>query len=242
MINIMHSKMNRFDYKTWKKYFQANDRKRLQIDFSQETELSEAEKELVFPSIQAFQKGEGSDGAFLMQAVEVFAEKYHEEEYIETMRLFVKEENWHSAYLKKYMEHYGIKSKDRSFLDGCFRRLRKLGGIKGEITVLVTAEMIALTYYDALSKCTESPVLKSICAQMLHDELPHIMFQSYTLSHMENGCFDRAMRIFLMTVTLIPVWVAFHKVYLQGGYTFSHYMKENMGYLKQSVYLTKGLL
>lgn len=237
MVNLKHSKMNRYDYKAWKKYFEANDRKRLQIDFSGETGLTETEKKLIFPSIQAFQKGEGSDGAFLMYAVEDFALKRHEEDYIEAMRLFVKEENWHSAYLKKYMDYYGVKSKGKSFLDKCFRRLRKLGGLKCEITVLVTAEMIALTYYDALSWCTSSPALKSICAQMLRDELPHIMFQSYTLSRMKQGWLDRIGRIFFMEATLAAVWIAFHKVYLQGGYSLSRYLKENMGYLKQSVSL-----
>lgn len=237
MVNIKHSKMNRYDYKAWKRYFIANDRKRLQIDFSGETGLTEEEKKLIFPSIQAFQKGEGSDGAFLMYVVEDFAYKYHEEEYIEAMRQFVKEENWHSAYLKKYMDYYGVKSKDSNFLDRCFRTLRKLGGLKCEITVLVTAEMIALTDYDALSRCTSSPALKSICAQMLRDELPHIMFQSYTLSLMKHGWLDRIVRIFFMEATLAAVWVAFHKVYVQGGYTLKRYLGENMGYLKQSITL-----
>ncbi|MDE7252861.1 MAG: hypothetical protein K2O32_07965 [Acetatifactor sp.] len=239
MVNITHSRMNRFNYKTWTRYFMANDKKRLQIDFSGEKELTEAEKKLIFPSIQAFQKGEGSDGAFLMRAVEDFAYKNHKEGYIEAMRQFVKEENWHSAYLKKYMDHYGVKSKDRTFLDECFRKLRKLGGIKCEITVLVTAEMIALTYYDALSRCTASPALKAICAQMLHDELPHIMFQSYTLSQIGNGWFDQVLRVFFMTATLLTVWIAFHEVYLHGGYNFSRYIRENMGYLRQSIFLTR---
>ncbi len=197
MVNITHSKMNRFNYKAWKKYFIANDRKRLQIDFSREKDLTEVEKKLIFPSIQAFQKGEASNGNFLMRVVEDFAYKNHEEDYIEAMRQFVKEENWHSAYLKKYMDYHDVQSKDSTFLDRCFRRLRQLGGIKCEITVLVTAEIIALTYYDALSRCTASPALKEICAQMLNDELPHIMFQSYTLSHIENGWFDQALRVFL---------------------------------------------
>lgn len=237
MVILLQSKMNQFHYKAWTKYFEANDRKRLQIDFSGETGLTDAEKKLIFPSIQAFQKGEGSDGAFLMYEVENFAYQNHKEEYIDAMRLFVKEENWHSAYLKKYMDYYGVKLKEKSFLDKCFRRLRKLGGLKCEITVLVTAEMIALTYYDALSRCTPSPALKSICAQMLHDELPHIMFQSYTLSLMKQGWLDRIGRIFFMEATLAAVWIAFHKVYLQGGYSLSRYIKENMGYLKQSVTL-----
>ncbi len=53
MIVFTESEMNKFNYKDWVSYFADNDTKRLKIDFSQENELSQ--KELVFPSIQAFQ-------------------------------------------------------------------------------------------------------------------------------------------------------------------------------------------
>lgn len=239
MINLMKSEMNQFTYEDWISYFSRNDEQRLEIDFSKEKGLSAAESSLIFPSIRAFQKGEGSDGSYLFQTAERFADKSGLPEYMEAIRWFVKEENWHSAYLRKYMDFYHIKVKEKSFLDKVFRKLRQLGGLKCEITVLVTAEMIALTYYDALSESTESPALKSICGQMLHDELPHIMFQSYTLSHFKNGMKDKLMRVMLMEITLLFVWGAFHDVYLAGGYDFIRFLKENLGYLRQSMLLTQ---
>lgn len=239
MVNFLDSEMNDFTYKEWNQYFSANNERRLEIDFSKETDLSDKERSLLFPSIREFQKGEGSDGRFLLEAVNEFADKRGLPEYKEAMQWFVKEENWHSAYLRKYMDYYHVKVKGRSFLDKVFRNLRRLGGVKCEVTVLVTAEMIALTYYDALAQSTESAVLKSICGQMLHDEIPHIMFQSYTLRHFKNNPIDEMMRILLMETTLLFVWGAFHKVYRAGGYDFNRYLKENLGYLRQSVLLAR---
>lgn len=239
MIDLTKSEMNHFNYQKWISYFAHNDTRRLDMDFSQEKPLSLQEQHLIFPSIRAFQKGEGSDGMHLMKTVENNIAKLGEAEYQKAMEWFIKEENWHSAYLKKYMDFYHIPAAKYSFLDRVFRRLRQAGGLYCEIIVLVTAEMVALTYYDALSKCTDSPVLKSICSQMLHDELPHIMFQSYTLSHFKNRPVDVLARILLMEITLLFVWCAFHRVYQAGGYSFCRFLKANSGYLRQSLHLAK---
>lgn len=239
MVVFTDSEMNNFDYNDWVSYFEDNDTKRLKIDFSQEKELSQKEKELIFPSIQAFQKGEGSDGVYLMKAVNTYVKKSGKKEYLKAMQLFIKEENWHSAYLRKYMDFYHIKTLKKSFLDSFFRKLRQLGGLKCEVTILVTAEMIALTYYDALSKCTNSSALKNVCNQMLIDEIPHIMFQSYTLSRFKVGIIDKLIRKVVMVVTSIFVWCSFRDVYKSGGYNFRRFIKDNLGYLRQSIYLSK---
>lgn len=239
MIDITKSKMNEFNYGEWVSYFALNDTQRLILDFSQEKELTALERKLIFPSVRAFSKGEGSDGAYLMKTVESFVRESGEKDYSKAMQLFIKEENFHSAYLREYMEHYGVEPLSSSFLDSVFRKLRKAGGLKCEVTILVTAEMIALTYYDALSKCADSPVLKKICAQMLHDELPHVMFQSYTLSHFEVRKIDKLLRVLIMRITTLFVYCAFHNVMKTGGYNLRQFSKENMGYLKQSIYLSE---
>lgn len=237
MVNFTRSKMNQFSYKEWNAYFSQNDKQRLEVDFSKEIKLPKMVGKRIFPSIREFQKGEGSDGRYLLKAAEAFADESRLPEYRKAMEWFVKEENWHSAYLKKYMDFHHVGVKKKSFLDKAFRKLRRLGGLKCEVTVLVTAEMIALTYYDALAQNTDSSALKRICKQMLHDEIPHVMFQSYTLSHFKNHLSDRMMRIILMEVTLLFVWGAFRNVYRAGGYDFGMFIKENMGYLRQSIEL-----
>ena len=238
MMDFTQDNKNQFQYEDWISYFENNDLSRLHLDFSEEKPLSEKAKRLVFPSIRAFQKGEGSDGKFLTQTVERYVEAGNPAAYRRAMQLFINEENWHSAYLKAYMDHYGIETAKKSVLDTIFRKLRHLGGIKCEVTVLVTAEMIALTYYNALSNCTDSKALKQICKQMLDDEVPHIMFQSYTLSRFRPNRIDILLRTLLMNFTLLFVWCAFHKVYQTGGYSFTRFMRENHETLRQSVRLS----
>lgn len=232
--------MNSWNYPQWNAYFERNSQHRLKIDLSQEPKLTKAEKALIFPSIRAFQKGEGSDGRHLLETVEHFAKEIQEPAYASAMQWFVREENWHSAYLRQYMDFYSVRPLKRTLLDSIFRRLRKTGGLKGEIMVLVTAEMIALCYYDALSRAVDSPALRSICAQMLHDETRHIRFQSYTLSRLGLCWPHFLLRILLMEASSVFVWLAFRKVFRAGGYSFIRFLRKNMDCLRQSMNSHKG--
>ena len=62
MYNLFKKKWFKFTYRDWLGYFQRNDKRRLVIDFSEEPELKFKAKDLIFPSIMAFQKGEHSEG------------------------------------------------------------------------------------------------------------------------------------------------------------------------------------
>ena len=224
----------------WSAYFEENSRHRLEIDFSKENGLSENEKRMIFPSIQRFQIGEASKGWFLLKCAKHYAEKENAPEYFEAMKWFVREENCHSAYLKKYMDYYNVPVRKGSALDWIFRFLRKTWGLKSEVTVLVTAEMIALSYYSALAQCAVSPALKSICEQMLHDELRHIVFQSMTLHKLKINSLENMLRIILMEVTLLVVWSSMKDVFGAGGYTFRRFATDSLGYLRQSIKISKN--
>lgn len=54
------------------------------------------------------------------------------------------------------MQFHGMKLKKASVLDGVFRLVRKVKGIYSEVTVLVSAEIIAISYYAALIDATSS--------------------------------------------------------------------------------------
>lgn len=239
MVRLTNLHMTDIAHFDWVAYFEENHTHRLQIDFSKESELSKEEKELIFPSIRNFQKGEASEGWFLLKCAARFAKKNDMPEYLTAMEWFVREENWHSYYLKQYMDHHQVAACSDSALDGIFRFLRRTGGLRSEVIVLVTAEMIALSYYSALAECVESPALQSICAQMLYDELRHIVFQSYTLYKMKTNSVERLLRILLMEVTMSVVWVFMSNVFRAGGYSFKRYAGDCLGYLKQSIEIEK---
>lgn len=223
----------------WAACFSRNARRKPVIEFTAENYLTEREKRLIFPSIRMFHAGEASDGKHLLETVDRYVEKSGDEPYRKAMKWFVAEENRHSSYLAKYMEYYGVKPRRTIWLDRWFRRLRKLGGLKGEVIVLVTAEMIALSYYRALAGCTDSLVLKRICRQMLHDELRHIVFQSSTLYKLKSSIFQELMRICFMQMTIWAVWPFIGDVLKTGGYSYRHFYRESMGYLRQSMKIAR---
>ena len=231
----------------WVEYFKYNNAHLIPLDYSLNNELNRGQKRLIFPSIKAFQIGEGSDGAHLTSVVKAFAEKTEYPEFPEIMKWFIVEENRHSKMLKAYLEAYGEECVNSLWIDNIFRGLRRLMGIECEVIVLVTAEMIALSYYDALADATDSVLLKDICTQMLHDELMHIVLQSDTLNRISSGrakffnTISRTIRKILMSVTSSVVWKKYKDVFIKSGYTKKDFKENCKFYLNQSISIEKKI-
>ena len=234
MIELRNDSSVKYSYDEWMEFFRENAKHRLQIDFSNETTLPADIKDLIYPSVSAFQIGEHSDGIHLLKAAEGFARKFDEPTYPEVMKLFIREENFHSSYLGEFMRYHRLPLRKNNFLDRTFRRLRKRADIRPEVLTLVTAEIIALSYCSALSDVTDSPALKKICAQMLHDELPHVIFQSYTIGHFKESKWLKLQRQLLMRAATLAVWTAYGNVFRAASWTYSKFKHENLGYLRQS--------
>jgi hypothetical protein len=66
--------------------------------------------------------------------------------------------------------------------DRAFVALRHIGGLRREICVLLTAEVIALSYYRVLRLADEDPLLDAMCKRILLDERGHVAFHRATLS------------------------------------------------------------
>lgn len=123
-----------------------NKKQVLVVDFSQEGTLTESEKDLLYPSIADFQRGEANDGKHLLAASKRFARTSGQPTYADTIKLFIKEENQHSANLQEIKQFHGMKLEKASMLDGVFRLVRKVKGIYSEVTILVSAEIIAISF------------------------------------------------------------------------------------------------
>ena len=229
----------------WVKYFKFNNAHLFKLDFNNDHELSGREKRLIAPSIRAFQIGEGSEGEHLKKAVRKFAKKTGYQEYPEIMKWFIMEENRHSITLKKYMEIYQIETIGSLWIDHIFRLLRKMMGIECEVIILVTAEMIALSYYTALANATNSALLKTICRQMLNDELKHVVLQSDTLFRISKNRNEavnvlvRCIRKEIMRMTSLTVWLMYRDLFKKGHYTYEMFTRHCMEYLEESIYIEK---
>jgi hypothetical protein len=94
------------------------------------------------------------------------------------------------------------------------------------VRVLLTAEIIAAVYYQALFQATYSGLLQQICRRILRDEEMHLHFQCFTLHQLrgERGRFRDWLirRIYggLLAGTTVLVWLSYHRTLRAGGYGF----------------------
>ena len=210
------------EFSLWYDYFKSNQDHFAQIDWSENVSLTPDEKSIIISSIRQFQRGEHSEGKNFLQ----YAKSMKDQSYIQALQLFIKEEQDHAAILGKFMALQGIEKLKKDWLDNTFRWLRKLAGLECTITVLLTAEIIAMVYYKALDSATSSNLLQQICRQIVIDEKMHLRFQSFALRILYRRKSESAVflsRIFhkiLMTGTIVLVWIYHAKVLKAGSYTF----------------------
>ena len=102
-------------------------------------------------------------------------------------------------------------------------------GFEQSITTLLTAEIIALVYYRALHRATNSALLQSICSQILLDEELHINFQCETLKEVATGRWPlvnfmaRQWQRTMLLVVVIVVYARHRQVLKAGGYGFTQF-------------------
>jgi hypothetical protein len=211
----------------WQKYFEENAHSLLPIPWDIGQELSDEEQKAVASSVQDFQAGESSEGRHLFQYAKTYAGQTGDYEYVEAIRLFIAEEQRHARDLAHFLQINEIPLVRTTFTDGVFRRLRQLlGNLETSIAVLITAEIIAKVYYMALRDATNSQILKTLCKQILQDEVRHVEFQSERLGILRvkrswllltvTNCLQR----FLFWGTCLVVWKFHGKVFRRGGYSF----------------------
>ncbi len=135
-------------------------------------------RDAVARSIARFELGESGDG----ERIRRLAAATGDPAYARAIDLFVAEEGQHARWLGVLRKRFGGEKLTSHWSDGAFVALRHVGGLRREICVLLTAELIALSYYRVLSQAYEDPVLAAACERILLDERGHVAFHRSTLS------------------------------------------------------------
>ena len=84
----------------------------------------------------------------------------------------------------------------------------------------------ALVYYNAIRQATQSVVLRSICEQILADEVPHIHFQCQRLANLQcrrsrpGLLFTAALQRVLFAAITLAIWLGHRRALRAGGYRF----------------------
>ncbi len=214
----------------WNRHFEKNRSNTMEVSHD-EYQMSKMELDRITKSIQSFQLGESSEGKILKKQAKHFCDEIGSYDYLDAVKHLIREENRHSAYLAKFMDIHKIPKIKTGINDSIFRFIRRLMGVELSTRVLVTAEVIAITYYDCLGNSTGSNLLKQICQRMCDEELTHINFQMQHI-HWKNfkkhtlfWVLANLMHYILFCSALLPVWIE-HKKVLKTKYTFKNFCKK----------------
>jgi hypothetical protein len=219
------------NFSEWKAYFVENSSNLKPVHWDDDYVLSSAERETIIKSIQQFQLGENSEGKHLINNAKKYVFHGRDQDYHGAIVEFIREEQRHARDLARFMRMQDIPVIRNHWVDKVFRRLRRFAGLELSVIVLITAEIIAKVYYEALKNATRSRALIELCDQILWDEEKHVQFQSETLYKIGSGrskTINRLTRWFhriLLEGTLVVVWNQHKRVFKAGGYTFSSFFR-----------------
>lgn len=218
------------NFEKWQQYFQDNKNHFDHIQWEVGERFSKADRVLLAPSLQQFQRGEYSEGKHLL----AYAREMGDPHYLEAIKLFIREEQDHAMVLGRLMELEGIAVIRHHWIDGIFRKLRQLAGLENTLLVLLSAEIIAKIYYRVLWNAHYSPLLDECCLQILKDEDEHIAFQCDAMHQLflkrsaVSRIFTRSWHRLLMMGTIAVVWFSHRRVLRRGHYNAERFFLETM--------------
>jgi len=197
-------------------------------------DLTSKEQKTITRSLQAWQKGETSDGKHLLKAAKKYAQKHGDPFYLEAVKLFIKEEQKHGENLGKYLDSIGEKRLGFDWGDHLFRTVRYFNSSMEIWTItVIIVESFAQLYYKALADATNCQLLKAICNDILKDEAHHIRFQYERLAtiigkrRFLSSQFTYLLYFVLFGVIITAIWIAGHrKVYRAGGLSWTIYISK----------------
>lgn len=225
----------------WIGYFQQRAAEMPDFPWSDMVRLTAEERQRVLPSIAIFQLGESGEGRHLFRAAQKWAETSGDHDYVAALRLFIEEEHRHAGMLGRYLDLARFPRLEANWTDGVFRRLRKFAGLELAVTVLLTAELVAMVYYAALRRATGCPLLQAICRQVLDDECGHIRFQSQQIGRLRaarppwQAAAGEAFHAALLGATSIVVWQTHRPVFVGAGLTYLKFLQKLWGQYRASL-------
>src|ERR1043165_9991921 len=116
-------------FERWHRHFIDNRERPAGLAWDDSYHLNAAELRAVAGSIQQFQLGEYARGRGLMRRAAADPILGKDSSFLPALELFIAEEQTHSAILGRFLDREGIPRLRSDWVDGAFRRLRKLAGL-----------------------------------------------------------------------------------------------------------------
>ncbi|HEX8837726.1 MAG TPA: ferritin-like domain-containing protein [Candidatus Acidoferrum sp.] len=218
-------------YKRWHSQFLRNQASPDNLPWHDPYLLCPQERRLVARSIQQFQLGEWARGRGLLRRASAHPVLSADPWFVPSLELFIAEEQRHSAMLGNFLDREQIPRLTDNWVDSVFRGLRKLAGLEICVTVLVTAEVLAVPFYRVLRDATPSRLLHSICKRILREEAAHLNYQALTIGLVRSPLRGNARAIrslchwLLFHGTALLLWQQHRRVFRSAGWDFRQFWR-----------------
>jgi hypothetical protein len=171
----------------WCDFFRAKENHLIRHPWESARRLTPVERRLIAASLQEFQQGEGLEGQHYFRVVAIEARQSGDLQYAEAHRLFMQEEQRHARDLGAFLDREEIpRLRADSQRNWLFRYLGSRGGFELTAAIILQIEVIAQAYYATLAAATASPLLRSLCEQVMRDESMHVRFQCQRLAYVRR--------------------------------------------------------
>ena len=162
----------------WIRHFEANARYKAHRQWPVTVStLQDHVREPLARSLATFQLGESGGGTRLRRYAREVAPLEQFRGYQRAIDLFIAEEQGHAELLARVVKHLGGQLKSRQWTNSVFRKFRTLINLDFNIQILLTAELIAESYYGQLYLGVNDPMVRQAAKEILRDEIHHLSFQ-----------------------------------------------------------------
>ena len=130
------------------------------------------------PSLAVFQLGETGSGSKLFAAARRIGCDHDQ---VAALELFIGEEQEHARLLSMVLSELDTPLASAHWTDRVFVLARQAFGYRGEVLMLLVAEVVALAYYSTLRDGMDDDRLRDLFARIHADEVRHVRFHADTL-------------------------------------------------------------
>ncbi len=102
--------------------------------------------------------------------------------YIQSLRLFIREEEHHQANVQRWLEQRGQSSIPADSLRSLLRGITRPLGVRFELSIVLISEIVTLTLNRMLFDQSSDVVLNGVLRQLMTDQEQHIAFHSERLT------------------------------------------------------------
>ncbi len=161
-------------FAAWRRHFEHNRLDRPEPAWDRAIVGAPAIVALMARSLAHLQLGESGDGAVLLSgAARVYGD---DPDYGAALALFIGEEQEHARLLALAVRRLGGELVQRHWTHASFRAFRHALGVRFELQILLTAEIVGTAFYRLLHRHGPDPVVGEVCALLLADEEHHLAF------------------------------------------------------------------